>query len=504
MISKNFTQITRKKILNEMLKTKRITLIALCLAFVQFASAQSSEEMDKEWAKMNASKDAEYTKYNDAKFGMFIHWGPYSTLGGIWNGEKIKGLGEWIMYHGQIPRDEYREVCKSFNPKGFDAEEWVKLAKDAGMKYIVAMTKHHDGFSMYHTEVTDYNIYDYTPFKRDPIEELYKACKKYGIRLGLYYSHSFDWMDGGDAGIAQELARRPGEEDEIDKYGANLWDPPSPTFQEYIDAKAEPQMREILKKFPDLIEIWYDFPRFIEEQQSFSFYKLAYHLQPKALVNSRVGRKFGDYKVAGDNQIPTSVNPKYRTWETPGTLNNTWGYKSYDQDWKTMDEMLYWIVEIASKGGNYLLNIGPDGNGVVPKESVEILKGIGKWMKVNGEAIYGSKKWKVKREGPTMMEMKSTTEREKHGFNLKFTDKDFWFTAKGNSVYAISLVKPENERIRIESLTSCQNQIRKISILGGNGKALDWKVVDNAVEINIKNNATGKTPGYALKVELNR
>ncbi len=486
-----------------MAKTKLIVIIAFLLNSVQFISAQDSETMVGEWKKMNASKDAEYEKYNDAKFGMFIHWGPYSNLGGIWKGEKIEGLGEWIMYHAQIPRDEYREVCKTFNPIGFDAEEWVKLAKEAGMKYIVAMTKHHDGFSMYHSKVSDYNIYDFTPFKRDPIEELYKACKKYGIRLGLYYSHSFDWMDGGDAGVAQELARRPGEEDEINKYGANLWDPPSATFQEYIEAKAKPQMREILKKFPDLIEIWYDFPRFIEEQQSFDFYKLAYDIQPKTLVNSRVGNEFGDYKVAGDNQIPTSVNPKYRTWETPGTLNNTWGYKSYDLDWKTMDEMLYWIVEIASKGGNYLLNIGPDGKGVVPRESVEILRGIGKWMKVNGEAIYGSEKWETLREGPTTMEMKSTTEREKKGFDLKFTDEDFWFTKKGNTVYAISLVKPEKNKVRIKSLFDSQKQIKKVSILGSNGNTLKWTVVENAIEVDINKKETGKTPGFVLKVELN-
>ena len=485
------------------MRIKLFALLALFLIVGQVGFSQESEAIVEEWKQMNASKDAEYEKYNDAKFGMFIHWGPYSTLGGIWKDKKIEGLGEWIMYHAQIPRDEYREVCKQFNPTGFNAEEWVKLAKDAGMKYIVVMAKHHDGFSMYHTKVTDYNIYDYTPFRRDPIEELYNACKKYGIRLGIYYSHAFDWMDGGDAGVAQELARRPGEEDKINKYGANLWDPPSVTFQEYIDAKAKPQMREILRKFPDLIEIWYDFPRFIEPQQSFDFYKLAYEIQPKTLVNSRVGNEFGDYKVAGDNQIPTTVNPKYRTWETPGTLNNTWGYKSYDLDWKTMDEMLYWIVEIASKGGNYLLNIGPDGKGVVPQESVEILRGIGKWMKVNGEAIYGSEKWKTLREGPTTMEMKSTTEREKKGFNLKFTDEDFWFTKKGKTVYAISLVKPEKNKVRIKSLFDSQKQIKKVSILGSNGNTLKWTAVENAIEVDIDKKETGKTPGFVLKVELN-
>jgi len=410
------------------------------------SSTHGSDHMYAEWKEMNASKDTDYIKYNEAKFGMFIHFGAYSQLGGIWKGEEIPRLGEWIMYHAQIPRNEYKDVCRQFNPKGFNAEEWVKLAKEAGMKYMVAMCKHHDGFSIYNSDVTDFNIYDYTSFKRDPIEELYNACKKHGLRLGLYYSHSIDWMDGGDAGYAQKMAE---DSNHKDNYGANLWDPAPVTYEQYIETKAKPQMREILTKFPDLIELWYDFPRFMNREQSFDFYKLAYSYQPNCLVNSRVGNYFGDYKTAGDNQIPTTVNPDYRTWETPGTLNNTWGYKSYDQDWKSYEELLYWIVEIASKGGNYLLNVGPDGNGLIPDQSVKILKEIGKWMKVNGEAIYGTDKCVIKREGPTTLEMKSTTHRAKHGFNLKFTHEDFWFTTKGNNVYAISLTNPDEHKVSI-------------------------------------------------------
>jgi alpha-L-fucosidase len=188
-------------------------------------------------------------------------------------------------------------------------------------------------------------------------------------------------MDGGDVGLAQQLKIDPAHSD---KYGANLWDPSPVSYTEYIETKAKPQVTEIMTKFPDLVEIWYDFPRFMNADQSFNFYKHAYNLQPNCLVNSRVGNDFGDYLVAGDNQIPTSVDPKYRTWETPGTLNNTWGYKSYDNDWKTIQEVLYWIVEIASKGGNYLLNIGPKGDGTVPAESVNLLHAVGDWMKING------------------------------------------------------------------------------------------------------------------------
>jgi alpha-L-fucosidase len=477
-------------------------LITASLIIMLFASNLFSQEGNahfQEWKKMNSSKDELYEVYNDLKFGMFIHWGAYSNPAGIWNGEKIPGLGEWIMYHAQIPREEYRALCKTFNPVNFKAEDWVKLARDAGMKYIVAMAKHHDGFCLYDSKVSDYDIIDQTSFKRDPIEEIYKACQKYNIRMGLYYSHSIDWMDGGDVGLAQQLKIDPAHSD---KYGANLWDPSQVSYKEYIETKAKPQVTEIMTKFPDLVEIWYDFPRFMNADQSFDFYKHAYSLQPNCLVNSRVGNNFGDYLVAGDNQIPTSVDPKYRTWETPGTLNNTWGYKSYDNDWKSISEVLYWIVEIASKGGNYLLNIGPKGDGTVPAESVSLLHAVGEWMKINSEAIYGTQKWTTQREGGTVMNVKSTTQRAKEGFNLKFTSEDFWFTKKENNVYAISITTPEERIIHVKSLVEIQNQIERIGLLGSK-RDFDWKVVDNAVEVKLPGRKLQRYKnGFVLKVEL--
>jgi len=478
------------------MKKALMILIFLAAAFQGFS--QNKDELLNDWLKMNESKTDLFRGYNDLKFGMFIHWGAYSTLGGEWKGKQITGLGEWIMYHAQIPREDYKEVCKRFNPSGFNAEDWVKLAKDAGMKYIVAMTKHHDGFSMYRSKVTDFNIYDYTPFKRDPIEELYQACQKYGIRLGLYYSHSIDWMDGGDAGVAQAKRENP---QLTDTYGANIWDPSSASYQEYIEKKAKPQMREILTKFPKLVEIWYDFPRYMNRQQSFDFYKLAYEYQPMCLINSRVGNDMGDMLTAGDNQIPTEVNSKYKTWETPGTLNDTWGYKSYDNNWKTHKEMLFWIVEIASKGGNYLLNVGPDGNGIIPKESVKILKGIGEWMSRNGEAIYGTGKWTTIKEGSTKIDMKSTTYRAENKFDFSFTPEDFWFTAKDNYVYVISLTTPLSETVSVTSLFNYHQKIKSIKILGNKG-SLKWKASGDKVDITLPLNRKADQPGFVLKVEL--
>jgi alpha-L-fucosidase len=455
----------------------------------------------EEWLELNESKAAIYEVYNEAKFGMFIHWGAYSQAAGTWEGEKIPGLGEWIMYHAQIPRAEYISLCKQFNPIKFNAEEWVKLAKDAGMKYVVAMAKHHDGFCLYDSEASEFDIIDQTNFGRDPIHEIYEACKKYDMRMGLYYSHSIDWMDGGDCGYAQQIEIDSGHRD---LYAVNTWDPSPVSFEEYLETKAKPQVSEIMTKYPDLIEIWYDFPRWMNDDQSFEFYKLSYLLQPKCLVNSRVGNDYGDYLVAGDNEIPESVDSKYRAWETPGTLNNTWGYKSYDIDWKSFPEVLYWIVEIASKGGNYLLNIGPKGDGSVPRESIDLLQEVGRWMSINGEAIYGTEKWTTRFEGSNRTEMKNTTQRAKEGFNLEFTSEDFWFTTKGTAVYVISLAPPLENKVLIKSMSAYEDQITSIRLLGSD-KKIKWRSKENGIELKMPENVKlAMKNGFVLKVEFKK
>lgn len=497
-----------KRILAEI---KKILLIAICFAITGNAFSQNEDALTREWDKMRRSKKQALEGFNEAKFGMFIHWGAYSMPAGIWNGEKIKGLGEWIMYHAQIPREEYKKMCSRFNPVKFNAEEWVKAAKMAGMRYIVAMPKHHDGFAMYGSGVTDYDIMDMTSFGRDPMAELYQVCKKYGIRFSIYYSHATDWMDGGDAGVADFLATHPEEEKRSQtnhwvKWPANLWDPAPVGFTGYLEKKSKPQMRELLTKFPGMQEIWYDVAKNMTREQSFGFYKLAYDIQPSCLVNSRVGNNFGDFWVPGDNKIPESGEAKDMYWETPGTLNNTWGYKSYDVDWKSTAELVFWITEITSKGGNYLLNVGPTGEGVFPQESIKQLKEIGEWMSVNGESVYGTTKWLVNHEGPTSLSVKSTEDRAKNGFTKAFGPEDFWFSSKGNVLYVTALKWPENKHALVKSSAGVPGagprKIQSVKMLGSTRK-ISWKMAPNGLQVSLPEEKPNPN-GYVLKVTFEK
>jgi alpha-L-fucosidase len=309
--------------------------------------------------------------WREARFGMFIHWGLYAVPAGEWKGKLIPGIGEWIMNRARIPAREYELLAREFNPVKFNADEWVRVAKEAGQKYIVITSKHHDGFAMYRSKVSPYNIADATPFRRDPLAELAEACRRHGLRLCFYYSQAQDWHHPNGVG--------------------NSWDydESKKDFAEYFNHLAKPQVREILTQYGPIGLIWFDTPMRITKEQSQDIANLVHALQPACLVSGRVGHDVGDYRSMGDNQIPAKVLDY--DWETPVTLNDTWGFKKDDHNWKSTQTLIRQLVDVVSKNGNYLLNVGPTAEGVIPQPSVERLLEVGRWMKVNSEAIYSAK-----------------------------------------------------------------------------------------------------------------
>ncbi|MBU2929866.1 alpha-L-fucosidase [Winogradskyella psychrotolerans] len=492
-----------------MTQSIRIGILAIAFGFIsckQKETKVAEETLPLTYEQMTASKEESKEAFNDAKYGMFIHWGLYSIPGGIWNGKKMEELrgprvAEWIQFGAQIPRDEYAELAPQFNPTDFDADAVAKLAKDAGMKYLVITSKHHDGFAMYDSKVSEYDITDASPYPKDIVQELYDACQKYDIDFGLYYSHNIDWMDANDCGLSEYLASGGEEHARVKrKAGVNTWDPSPNTFTEYLNNKAYPQVEEILTKFPNMTTLWYDYPHYVTPEQSHKFYKIAYDLQPNMLVNSRVGNDLGDFDIPGDNKIPNDHLAITKPWQTVGTTNNSWGYKSYDNDWKSPKELLFWLTEIVSKGGNYMLNIGPKASGEVPQQSIDNLLTVGEWLNVNGEAIYNTRKWDVTHEGPTKLNMDGTGDREKHGFVAEFTSQDFWFTQKENNIYAIAFQYPEN-KILIKSFKNENDfEIKAVELLGENS-AVEWKQTDEGLEVDLNGQQIDKN-GYALKISL--
>ncbi|HEY9076403.1 MAG TPA: alpha-L-fucosidase [Anaerolineaceae bacterium] len=317
-----------------------------------------------------ARSDARLNWWREARFGMFIHWGLYAIPAGEWKGQPIPGIGEWIMHRAQIPVAEYEALASQFNPQQFNAADWVSLAKAAGMKYLVITSKHHDGFCLFHSAYTRYNIVDATPFGRDPLKELAAECQKQGIRLGFYYSQTQDW-------------HHP------DGFG-NTWDydPAKQDFAAYIENYVKPQVREILTNYGPLVLIWFDTPYAITREQSQSLLDLVHSIQPGCLVNGRLGNNLGDYASSRDNIVPGSQVEA--DWENPATINDTWGFKKDDHNWKSPTVLIRNLVDIASKGGNYLLNVGPTAEGIIPAPSVERLLAMGEWLKVNGDSIYAT------------------------------------------------------------------------------------------------------------------
>jgi alpha-L-fucosidase len=343
--------------------------------------------------------DAKMEWWREARFGMFIHWGVYAVPAGVYKGhEMTRGGGEWIMNRSKVPVAEYQAYAKQFNPVKYNAEAWVKMAKDAGMKYIVITAKHHDGFALFKSEASKWNMVDATPYGKDLLKPLADACRKYGMKLGFYYSQAQDWNNPGGA-VARKVATEgwPNPDSaKIDAYTETHnghWDPAqtTATMAEYIDKVAVPQVKELLANYGDIAVIWWDTPTGMTDEyaQKLNAVLAKY---PNVITNDRLKRPnfSGDYKTP-EQKIPKPEELDGRDWETCMTMNGTWGFKSYDHKWKSTETLVRNLIDIASKSGNYLLNVGPTAEGEFPQGSIDALKGMGAWMKTNNEAIYGTK-----------------------------------------------------------------------------------------------------------------
>ena len=314
--------------------------------------------------------------WREARFGMFIHWGLYSIPAGVWNGHEVPGIGEQILRFGKIPMADYEKLAADFNPEKFDADAVVQLAVDAGMKYLVFTAKHHDGFALFKSDADPFNVADATPFGRDVVAELAEACERAGVRFCIYYSQRQDWHHpDGSWKEWPEQHPVPFDERDVD-------------FNRCMNEKCLPQMKELMTRYGQIGLVWYDTPVDSTPEQSRAFTERVHELQPDCLVCDRVGNGFGDYAVLGDNEFPYCS--RNMDGEVPATMNNSWGYKSTDSNWKSVEQLLYSLIRSAANGCNYLLNIGPKSDGSIPVESIGRLRAIGNWLKVNGEAVYGA------------------------------------------------------------------------------------------------------------------
>jgi alpha-L-fucosidase len=369
-----------------MKKSILASALALCLSLGALAQPVQTQEEKMEW-------------WNEAKFGLFVHWGPYSLYGGVYNGfQQARGGAEWIMNRCKIPVMEYRAKASTFNPVEFDADRLVLMAKDAGMKYLVFTTKHHDGFAMFQSDASKFNIVDYTHFGRDIVDEVVQACRRHGIKIGFYYSQSQDWCNAGGATARKEMREGWPNPDSTEinlfvREHGGAWDykQRERTFDEYFHAVALPQMKELLARYgKDLAVIFFDTPMSITDAQAQEMKDLLKDY-PQIILNDRLKRPDfpGDYKTP-EGRIPEVKDVEGVYWETCMNIGSSWGFKSWENKWKSSDEIIRTLTTIASRGGNLLLNVGPDALGNVPSEARNCLKEVGRWMSVNGEAVYGT------------------------------------------------------------------------------------------------------------------
>ena len=422
-----------------------------------------------------AQRDARLAWWREARFGMFIHWGLYAVPAGTWDGKPVRGYGEWLMRTAKAPVAPYKALAAGFNPTSFDAAAWVALAKQAGMKYVVITAKHHDGFAMFDSRADGFNIVAATPFKRDPLKELAAACQRQGMKLGFYYSQDLDWTAVGGGHVEN------GPWDEAQKG----------SFTDYLEKKAIPQVEELLKNYGPYPEIvWFDMAqKDMTPEGAARFVKLL-NGHPNLIWNNRLGGGYPGDTNTPEQHIPPQGYPG-KDWETCMTLNETWGYKADDHKFKSTETLLRNLIDIASKGGNYLLNVGPDATGVIPQPEADRLREMGKWLTVNGESIYGT--------GPTPFAgahgTEDPTKPDKKGKPLWVPTWDWRATAKPGRVFVHLFEWPGTGSFTLPAL---KGEVTGAYLLADRGTAL--KVAQSGEGVSVTLPAQAPDPFASVLV----
>ena len=449
-----------------MKSTCRILIVTGSILLAAVPATSQTTTNSSPATETKAAHDARMAWWRDAKFGLFIHWGVYSVPAGFYHDQPVKGIGEWIMNKGKIPMAEYQQFAKEFNPVQFNADDWVKAAKNAGMKYIVITSKHHDGFAMFCSQASKWNICDASPYGKDPLKDLAVACRKYGIKLGFYYSQAQDWNNGGSA-------------------SGGKWDPAQEhDMDDYIDKVALPQVKEICSNYGEFpAVIWWDTPTGMNTNRAQKLYDAVHEMKPDVIQNNRLG---GGYK--GDTETPEQKIPARgfpgRDWETCMTMNNTWGYKRDDDHWKSSEVLIRNLCDIASKGGNYLLNVGPTSEGLIPQPSLDRLAEIGRWMKVNGEAIYGTSATCFGEELGQAVKAK-----DGYGHDTTVSSANDWrCTTKSGKIYLILFKWPTNGTFELPAVKS---QITRADLLAGH-QAVEFLQAETGVTLKLPATAPDK------------
>lgn len=356
---------------------KMKALLVFSLSFLLGYSCFCQEkQMNKMWdggVGADRSDTSRGKIFREGRYAMFIHFGLYARLENRWKGKTYYGIGEWLMHKAManISVEAYRKVAADFNPVNFNADEIVAMAKSAGMKYVIITSKHHDGFALFHSKFSAFNIYDATPFKRDLMKEMAVACKKAGLGFGFYYSQTQDWSTpGGNNGP------------EKDEQGKMV------TFDEYFNNRCLPEVNQLTTEYGPITLIWFDTPNGINKEYSRKLVDIVHKNQPQAYVSGRVGNGLGDYATLGDMEVPLQNTPGL--WETVDVTNDSWGFAWYDKNWKSPKEILTRTLSTIARGGNFMLNVGPRGDGSIPIEAALSLKSSGGWIRKYPQTVYGA------------------------------------------------------------------------------------------------------------------